>query len=177
MRKTSLVSGILLLLACNNGQTSASVEAKPPASESEPTYAYTPKDKPNWEMGDPKNIAFVLNGLKKYETNRIDELSADFADSVWFAGDGFQFEGPKDSLLKIFKKEWENTKSIAIEMHDWEAVHGKTNNEDWVSLWYKETVTDKNGKVDSVMHMDDIRIVNGKITIIDSKQRRWPEKK
>jgi len=25
--------------------------------------------------------------------------------------------------------------------------------------------------------MDDIRIVNGKITIIDSKQRRWPEKK
>ncbi len=93
MRTTSLLSGILLLMACNNGQTSASVDSKPPASESEPTYAYTPKEKPNWEMGDPKNIAFVLNGLKKYETNRIDELSDDFADSVSFVTDGFQFRG------------------------------------------------------------------------------------
>ena len=177
MRKTSLIlSACLVLLACNNSQTSAGIENKP-TEESPTNYAYTPKEKPNWEMGDAKNIAFVLNALKKYETDRIDELGEDMADSVTFVADRFKFDGKKDSLLKIFKKEWENTNSMTIEMHDWEAVHGKDNKEDWVSLWYKNTWTNKDGKMDSAMNMDDIRIVNGKIRVIDTKQRRFPEKK
>jgi hypothetical protein len=182
MRKFSIFFPLLLLAAaCNNNQSSASTDKKADSAIAAPApaieYAYKPKDMPNWEMGNPEYVAMVLNALKKYETNRIDELSSDFADSVWFGVDKFIFHGTKDSLIKIFKKDWENTKSVKIDMHDWEAVHGKDNKEDWVSLWYKQTWVGKDGKVDSAEMMDDLRIVNGKIRVIDSKKRDLPAKK
>ena len=178
MRKWSIfLSGLLLLAACNNGNKSADIETKPDSAKTMISYAYTPREMPNWEMGNPENVAFVLNALKKYETGKLDDLSADFADSVWFGADKFEFNGTRDSLIKIFKKDWENTKSVSIEMHDWEAVHGKENKEDWVGLWYKETWTGKDGKVDSAMYMDDIKLENGKIRVIDSKRRGFPVKK
>jgi hypothetical protein len=86
------------------------------------------------------------------------------------------FTGPKDSLLKMFKQSRGNVKNFVVEMHDWEAVHGKDNNEDWVSMWYQEKWTSMDGKTDSVMAMDDVKLENGKIRVIDSKQRRYPEK-
>ena len=55
-------------------------------------------------------------------------------------------------------------------MDDWETVHGKDNHEGWVSLWYKEVWTSKDGKMDSTHNMDDIKIENGKIKVIDSKE-------
>ena len=179
MRQVSiLVSGFLLLVACNNNSTSsADIQSKPDSASQGIMYAYTTREKPNWEMGDPKNVAFVLQALKKYETGNVEALKDDFADSVWFAADGIQLNTTKDSLINFLKKDWENTKSIKIQMEDWEAVHGKDNKEDWVSLWYKQIWTGKDGKVDSVANMDDIKIENGKIRAIDSKHRRFPEKK
>jgi hypothetical protein len=178
MRKFSIFfSGLFLLAACNNSNTSANIETKPDSAKDAVNYAYTPKEMPNWEMGNPEHTAMVLNSLKKYETGKLDELTADFADSVWLTADQFEFSGTRDSLIKIFKKDWEKTKSMTVEMHDWEAVHGKENKEDWVSLWYKTTWTGKDGKVDSAMYMDDIKIENGKIRGIDSKMRRFMVKK
>jgi len=49
--------------------------------------------------------------------------------------------------------------------------------EDWVSLWYKEVWTGKDGKMDSTHNMDDIKVENGRIKVIDNKQRRFPPKK
>ncbi len=59
-----------------------------------------------------------------------------------------------------------------MRMQDYESVRSKNRGEDWVSLWYTETTKPNGGKTDSTMVMDDIRIVNGKVAVIDSKMRR-----
>ncbi len=59
-----------------------------------------------------------------------------------------------------------------VKMHDYESVKSKNRGEEWVGLWYTETVTPKNGKTDSAMVMDDVKIVNGKVALIDTKMRR-----
>jgi hypothetical protein len=177
MRKVSLfLSSFIVMAACNNGQTTATIESKGEAKDAAIEYAYSPKEKPNWEKGKPENSAFVLSVLKKFETNNIDQMSGDFADTVTFIADQMHFTGTKDSLLKMFKEWRSKSKVLVIDMHDWEAVHGKDNNEDWVSMWYQEKRTNMEGKTDSVMSMDDVKLENGKITVIDSKQRRYPEK-
>ena len=177
MRKFAIFTILLFLLSCSNNQTSTAIEAKPDSTKTAIAYAYTPREMPNWEMGNPEHIAFVLNALKKYETGKVDELKDYFSDSVSVADDGFEFSGTKDSLINLLKKDWEKTESMSIEMHDWEAVHGKENKEDWVTLWYKSIWKGKDGKMDSAMYVDDIKIVNGKMRIIDSKKRRYPAKK
>jgi hypothetical protein len=62
-------------------------------------------------------------------------------------------------------------------MEDYEAVQSKDKKDEWVSLWYKAVNTDKKGKVDSVFKMFDLKIENGKIAVLDQKQRRYPAKK
>jgi hypothetical protein len=59
-----------------------------------------------------------------------------------------------------------------VRMQDYESVKSKNRGEEWVALWYTETVKLKGGKTDSAMVMDDIKIVDGKVAIIDSKMRR-----
>jgi hypothetical protein len=177
MRKFAIFILVLFLVSCNNSETSTAIESKADSSKTAITYAYTPKEMPNWEMGNPEHVAFVLNALKKYETGKVDELKDYFSDSMFVSDDGFEFSGTRDSLINLFKKDWEKTASISIEMHDWEAVHGKENKEDWVTLWYKSTLKGKDGKSDSAMYVDDLKIVDGKIRVIDSKKRRYPAKK
>ncbi len=178
MRKFPIFfSGLLLLVACNNSNTSANFETKPDSPKAAVTYAYTPKEMPNWEMGSPEHIAIALNALKSYETGNLEEFRALCSDSVTLVDDGLDFHGTKDSLVNMLKKDRENYSSISIEMSDWESVHGKENKEDWVSLWYKAKWTGKDGKSDSAFYMDDLRIVNGKIRMIDTKKRRYPAKK
>ncbi|HEV8273418.1 MAG TPA: hypothetical protein VGQ04_19020, partial [Chitinophagaceae bacterium] len=58
-----------------------------------------------------------------------------------------------------------------------ETVISKDKKNEWVSLWYKEKWTDSQGKSDSIFHMDDVKIVNGKIAQIDQKSRKYMKKK
>lgn len=179
MRKSVLLAACLsFFVACNNEKAGDSLESRSDSTgtSKQINYAYTPAEMPNWEMGDPENAALVLNSLKAYETGNIDECIKYFADSVEFLSDGYHFKGTRDSFAVALKKEREAIQSITIEMHDWESVHGKTNGENWVSLWYKQKWTDKNGKVDSLIEMDDAKIENGKIRVLDIKVRHFPKK-
>jgi hypothetical protein len=45
----------------------------------------------------------------------------------------------------------------------------------WVTLWYTEKMTDKQGKVDSIYYTDDVLVKNGKIVHYDEKQRLFPK--
>jgi hypothetical protein len=61
--------------------------------------------------------------------------------------------------------------TMSIRMHDYESVKSKSRGEEWVSIWYTETTTLKGKASDSAMVMDDVKIVNGKVALIDSKLR------
>ncbi len=183
MKKMSLwlVMGLVLFMAsCQNqvkqpAANEASADSTKPAVQPNIQYAYTighPAD--NWDRGSQENVAIVLNALKAFETGNVDECLKAFADSVHWQGDYYDAKISKDSLTSMFKNSWKNLASIKIDMSDFESVISKDKKDEYVGLWYKQKWTDKKGKTDSIYHMDDVKIMNGKIVELDEKTRHFP---
>lgn len=168
-----------ILFSCNSETKDANTKEETKTEPAEQlTYAYTLKDRPadNWDRGDQKNVVMVLNSLKAWENNNLDEALKDFADSIQFTMDGFDAKLSKDSTKRMLQAMRANLKSFSIEMEDYETVISKDKKNEWVSLWYKEKWTDNKGVTDSIFYMDDVKISNGKITAIDEKGRKFPKK-
>jgi mannose-6-phosphate isomerase class I len=166
------------LMACNSETAdtkTAGVDTT--VSKSSVTMPYT-MDKPSdWEKGDDAHAATAMNALKAFQENNMSAMLPLLADSVEFYEDNFNFKGPKDSLVKAFTTYRSTVDSIQIKMLDYESVKSQSRGEEWVSLWYLENTYPKTGKPDSLMLMDDIKIVNGKVAVIDSKMRHMPKRK
>jgi len=168
-------------IGCSNQATVK--EDTPAAATTDSTekidYAYLPEGHaPDyWDRGDQKKVAMVLKSLKAFETGHIDESLAAFADSVSWSFDGFNKKISKDTLAAMLKDAWKNMSSMKVYMDDYEAVVSKDKKEEFVTLWYKQVTTDKKGKVDSIACVDDLKIENGKITLLDEKSRKFPAKK
>lgn len=163
-----------MLLACNNEpsttETSKSDSTSTTTSENV-SLPYTVERTPDWERGDNANVAVAMNTLKAFEVNDMNAIQQYLADTVEFYADNFIFKGSKDTLSKLMGEWRSGMDSLSINMQDYESVKSKGRGEEWVGLWYTEVNTIK-GKTDSMMVMDDIRIVNGKVVVIDSKMRR-----
>ncbi|CAN5360975.1 hypothetical protein BH09BAC2_BH09BAC2_22070 [soil metagenome] len=168
----------VILFACtdkNNPKVDGS-ETKTTTTTTAVNLPYTVDKTPDWEKGDDGNIATAMTALRGYESNDMNAMKATFADSIEFYGDNFAFKGTRDSLTNILSG-WRNgLDSIHIKMHDYESVKSKGRGEEWVSLWYTQTAKNKAGKIDSTSEMDDLRLVNGKITVIDTKSRKLGKK-
>lgn len=141
------------------------------------TMPYVLPRKPDWKRGPNSNAAVAMNTLRAYETNDMSAMQQYLADTVEFHVDNYSFKGSRDSTVAMFTKHRAGVDSVSIKMHDFESVKSKSRNEQWVSLWYTEVSKMKGGKLDSAMVMDDIKIVNGKVALIDSKMRRLVAKK
>jgi len=165
------------LMACNT-QTGSN-EAGDTSVAEKIDYAYIPENHPPdyWDRGDQKNVAIVLNSLKAFEAGNIDKAMTSFADTVLWSYDGFDDKIAKDSMKAIFNESWKNISSIKIKMGDYESVISKDKKEEYVTLWFKEIVTDKSGKTDSLAYVADLKIENGKITELDEKTRKYPVRK
>ncbi|MFN2456894.1 MAG: hypothetical protein ABR502_01725 [Chitinophagaceae bacterium] len=167
-----------IFLACNNDATNntESVSGDTANNNQQVNLPYTVEKTPDWERGDANNVAIAMNTLRAFEVNDLNALQQYLADTLEFYYDNMSFKGSRDSLIKFFTGFRNSINSMNVKMHDYESVKSKNRNEEWVGLWYTETVTDKKGKTDSSMVMDDIKIVNGKVAIIDSKMRRLSKK-
>jgi hypothetical protein len=165
-----------IAVSCNNP---AGKEAGKPdsASGAKPAYAYTIKNPDNWETGSSQNTAVGLSSLKAFENNKIDECVTFFADTVKWRSDYLDTKFSKDSLKAMLQKSWDAMTSLKIDMHDFESVISKDKKDAYVTMWYVQTVTDKKGKIDSVAVINDLKIVNGKITELDEAIRHFPVKK
>jgi hypothetical protein len=177
MKKLLFIGGLAIMaIGCNSNTESKKDDSMAMSSSSEKIdYAYLPMDHQpdNWDRGDQKNVALVLNSLKAWADGNIGESVKNFADTVEIALDYVDQKVSKDTLLAWFKHDY----AVQIKMGDYEAVTSKDKKENWVSLWYTEIDTDKSGKVDSVYHMDDLKIDNGKIVELDQKSRKFPKAK
>jgi len=175
-----IVFASLFAIGCNNSTESKETkETADATTEEKIDYAYLPSGHgpDNWDRGDMKNVALVLKSLKAYETGDVEGALAPFADSVWWSFDYFDQKISKDSLRAMFTEAWKNMASVKVVMSDYESVISKDKKEEWVTLWYKQINTDKNGKVDSMSVVDDVKIENGKITVLDEKNRKFPAPK
>ncbi len=185
MKKLLLVSCIAWAAAgCNNsGETNAakadSTGTAVLVQPAVPEMPYT-LDEPykNWQTGDPQNALTVMKSLKGYETGDIAACVAGFGDSVVLHFDKFRAKLSNDSLKSMFTEDrMKNVASMKIQMNDWESVISEDKKEQWVTLWYKQIWTDKKGKTDSISCVDDAKIENGKIVLLDEKVQHYPDAK
>lgn len=168
-----------LLLACNDEKSATvttSTEGDSTAKGQTANLPYKVDRTPDWERGDEAHVAVAMNTLRAFEVNDMTALQQHLADSVEFYYDNVSFKGTKDSLIKFFTGMRNGIDNMHVNMHDYETVKSKSRGEEWVGLWYTETFTPKGGKTDSTMVMDDIKIMNGKVAIIDSKMRHITKK-
>jgi hypothetical protein len=180
MKKTFVIlSALIFVFGCQSKTDSKATSSTSETTSEKFDYAYLPDNHPPvyWEPGNQKNLVSALNALKAYETGKVDEVMTYFADSVQFTVDGFDAKIPNDTLKAGFTEAWKNASSIKVKMGDYESVISKDKKEEYVTLWFKEIVTDKAGKVDSLAYVDDIKFENGKIVSLDEKTRKYPANK
>jgi hypothetical protein len=173
---------VCAFMACNNSDTKkgsadeARVKSATTAEEPEMDYAYTIKYPDQWEWGSRANTKTVLQALKDFENGKIEDCLKAFGDSVELRFDGVEGKFSKDSLRAMFTRERNKVKDFTIEMDDFVSVKSKGDQQQWVSLWKKQKWQDQNGKQDSAFMMDDYRIQDGRIVVLDEKLRRFGKK-
>jgi hypothetical protein len=172
----SLLVACALIISCN---TSANREAETTkkdsaTSTSNANYAYTKIHPVDWEWGSEANTQMVLNSLKAFETGNIDESVKAFADTVKIEVDHYEAKVSRDSLAAMFKRERSGMKNMQIKMDDYESVKSKDGKTEFVSLWFKQIFEDQKGKTDSIELMDDLKIENGKVALLNEKVRHYP---
>lgn len=181
MRNLLFIISGTCLLSCNTAGTTKtgndSTATTASAPEEKVSYAYTIEHPDTWEQGDKKNTAIVLASLKAFENGDIASAVTAFADTVKLEFDYYEARLSHDSLTAMFTKERGKLKSMTIRMEDWESVTSKDKSMEYVSLWYKQIITDEKGKVDSVECMDDMRMKNGKIILLNEKIRHFDANK
>ena len=185
MKKTLLFAFVALFaFGCNSGENKADTKSadstgKPVASaDTKYDYPYTlGREYQDWQAGDQQHAVNALKSLKAFETNNIPECVGYFGDSVEVSFDYMRMKLPHDSLAKNFTM-WRNEyTNLTIKMEDWESVISKDKKSEWVTMWYKQIMTDKKGKTDSLEVIDDCKFVNGKIVVLDEKIQHYPAKK
>jgi hypothetical protein len=162
-------------MGCNSSADKTS--GKDSTTNSGDAYAYTIKTPDNWGIGSSKNTHIALNALKAFEDNKIDESAAYFADTVYWKSDYMEAKLGKDSLKALLTVGRNEFSTIKITMEDFESVISKDKKDEWVTVWYKQVTTDKNGKTDSVAVVNDLKIENGKIARLDEALRHFKVKK
>ena len=178
MKKMLLIAGILFLaVAC---ETPAPVEQKAPekATINPADYPYTLKEAyKDWQAGKQENAIIVLKMVKAWETQNAAECASYFADTVMMSMDYYSAKLSNESLLELIETGYENIESIEVEMRDWESVVSADGKDEWVTLWYNQTVVDKEGKSESLSVINDAKIVNGKIANFDEYVQHPPMEK
>ncbi|HVZ26518.1 MAG TPA: hypothetical protein VG842_10705 [Sediminibacterium sp.] len=175
--RTIFTLGCLLLAATACKNTPENKPATTASDSTQPHYAYTIEKPDNWDKGNPKNIELSLNALKAFEENRIADCVGFFGDSVRWQSDYVDQKFSKDSLKSFLTMGRASMASMKVQMEDFESVISKDKKDEYVTLWYKQYITDKNGKMDSLGVINDLKLVNGKIVGLDEAIRHYPAKK
>ena len=183
MKKLLLIACVAILsFGCNDksgSSTSGSDSSKMAETKSgDLVYPYT-LDHPyrDWQSGDQKHAVTLMTSLKAFENGDMKTCFTAFGDSVEVLLDGYHEKLSHDSLTKFFTQQRAEYKTLKIKMQDWESVIAKDKKDEWVTIWYKEVWTDKNGKADSLGVIDDAKMVNGKIVVLDEKIQHFPPAK
>ena len=156
-----------LLCACaNNNETKvkgASTDSTGTTTSMAMPYtaAYTDKWTADVSDGDLKT---VLDSYKEWENGNIQALANTMGDSVVVdMADGTHLMTTRDELMKRWGGYRDSLSSVSIKMDTWSKLYSPDKKEGFVVVWYDETDTYKNGKVDSASYHDINQLKDGKI--------------
>ena len=162
MKKLTVILACCIFFACNNTNTNSTGNS---ASTDTAAVNYPYKiDHPDyWETGSKSNTLALLSSLKAWEEGNLDESLKYFADTVLLDFNGPEMKLPNDSLKAILAAGKANTKSVTIDMKDWESVISKDKKQEWVTVWYTQHKQTNDGKTDSMAVINDAQFKDGKI--------------
>jgi hypothetical protein len=181
-QKALLAFMVCALMACNSDdakkESTGEAQVRSAATREEPKmdYAYTIEHPDQWEWGSRENTKMALQALKDFENGKIDDCLKAFGDSVVLRFDGMEGKFSRDSVRAMFTRTRSDIREMKIMMDDFESVKTKDGKDEWVSMWYKQKWQDKNNEWDSSFMMDDLKIKDGKIVVLDEKHRRFGKK-
>jgi hypothetical protein len=158
------------IFSCKNAEEKAEATANV-------TYPYSLEKPDNWDIGSKENTLLVMNALKAFEDNKVEDCLSYFADTVRWRADYMDQTLSKDSLRTAMTNLRNSIQGIQVKMGDFESVISKDKKDEWVTLWYTEIVTDKTGKTDSLAMVNDIKVSKGKIVELNESIRHFPTKK
>jgi len=152
-----------LLAACNSEPAQVKDEKKAEASNVQ--LPFTAAYSSQWnDMVSDADLLTVLNSYKYWQDNDMKGLESVLADTISFESyAGFKHNGPKAKLLEMWGKSRDSLSKVDLVMDAWVKSHSIDKNTDFITVWYKETDTYKDGRVDSAYYVDDNMMVNGKI--------------
>lgn len=159
-----------IIFSCKNAEDKKEVT-------SDITYPYSLEKPDNWDIGSKENTLLVMNALKAFEDNKVEDCLSYFADTVRWRADYMDQTLSKDSLRVAMTNLRNSIQALQVKMGDFESVISKDKKDEWVTLWYTEIVTDKTGKTDSLAMVNDIKVSNGKIVELNESVRHFPTKK
>ncbi len=174
---------VFIFTGCNDSKKEetpvAEVPAETPAvTETKAPLAY-PLSKPyrDWQIGSHQNVVNAMAGLKAFVDKDFAALEAVTGDSLELTFDFMNEKMNKDSAMKMFNKLRGTYGEIKIVMYDYVPVISADKSEEWVTMWYKQVWQDSKGKWDSANVVDDFKMKNGKMIVLDEKMQRFPAKK
>ncbi|MDZ4071618.1 MAG: hypothetical protein U1C70_07325 [Sediminibacterium sp.] len=159
-----------IIFSCKNAEDKKEVT-------SDVTYPYSLEKPDNWDIGSKENTLLVMNALKAFEDNKVEDCLSYFADTVRWRADYMDQTLSKDSLRVAMTNLRNSIQAVQVKMGDFESVISKDKKDEWVTLWYTEIVTDKTGKTDSLAMVNDIKVSKGKIVELNESVRHFPTKK
>ena len=159
-----------IIFSCKNAEEKKEVTT-------DVTYPYSLEKPDNWDIGSKENTLLVMNALKAFEENKVEDCLSYFADTVKWRADYMDQTLSKDSLRTAMTNLRNSLQAIQVKMGDFESVISKDKKDEWVTLWYTEIVTDKTGKTDSLAMVNDIKVSKGKIVELNESIRHFPTKK
>lgn len=178
MKKTIFaVASALALVSCTDKNSATTSSSADSASAKKVDLVYTKQHPVDWEWGSDENTQAAMNSLKAYENGNIDESIKYFADTVKLEFDNMDQRLPKDSIAAMFKQQRGSLKSMKVLMDDYESVRSKDGKSEYVSFWYKQITEDQAGKMDSIEVMNDLKMKDGKIVVLNEKTRHYGVKK
>ena len=172
-----------IFAGCNDSKKEETTASEPVAAttattETKAPLAYT-LEKPyrNWEIGSHQNVVTAMAALKAFADKDFAALEATIGDSMEVSFDYMNEKMAKDSAVRMFTKLRGTYGDIKVIMYDYVPVIAGDKSEEWVTLWYKQVWQDSKGKWDSAAVIDDCKMKNGKMILLDEKMQKYPVKK
>jgi hypothetical protein len=131
----------------------------------------------NWQMGSNENVAVVMKALKAYVDKDFATLTSLTGDSLDVTFDYFHSKMSRDSATKFFTGGRAMYNDLVVTMNDYESVISADKKDEWVTIWYKETWKDNKGVADSASNINDIKLKDGKMIILNEMVSHYPKKK
>ena len=183
MKQTIVIFCLIIALAsCNNAaptQTatdSTATTAKAAATEVVLPYKLEQPYK-NWQIGSTENVALAMKALKAYVDKDFATLTSLTGDSLDVTFDYFHSKMSRDSATKFFTVGRAMYSDLTVSMNDYESVISADKKDEWVTIWYKENSKDNKGVADSMSIINDIKMKDGKMIILNEMTSHYPKKK